>query len=183
VVNGVTKIFRKVINEVDQVPFLKIYLPEKNVLGVTSVIHKDGNNSGSNPTTDEFISNKNNFSNSIFQANKWTPMQTIVNALGSYEYEDPMGGGKLMIEKDPSGLSDYMVNVSFRELMPDGSIKYTTTEVPSVNYQNNIDYAAQIALPYLQKQVEANTSVWNTYMSKGFAPGVSIESPESKLNQ
>jgi hypothetical protein len=130
-----------------------------------------------------FISNKNNFSNSIFQANKWTPMQTIVNALGSYEYEDPMGGGKLMIEKDPSGLSDYMVNVSFRELMPDGSIKYTTTEVPSVNYQNNIDYAAQIALPYLQKQVEANTSVWNTYMSKGFAPGVSIESPESKLNQ
>jgi hypothetical protein len=130
-----------------------------------------------------FISNKNNFSNSIFQANKWTPMQTIVNALGSYEYEDPMGGGKLMIEKDPSGLSDYMVNVSFRELMPDGSIKYTTTEVPSVNYQNNIDYAAQITLPYLQKQVEANTSVWNTYMSKGFAPGVSIESPESKLNQ
>jgi hypothetical protein len=130
-----------------------------------------------------FISNKNNFSNSIFQANKWTPMQTIVNALGSYEYEDPMGGGKLLIEKDPSGLSDYMVNVSFRELMPDGSIQYTTTEVPSVNYQNNIDYAAQIALPYLQKQVEANTTVWNTYMSKGFAPGVSLESPESKRNQ
>jgi hypothetical protein len=130
-----------------------------------------------------FISNKNNFSNSIFQANKWTPMQTIVNALGSYEYEDPMGGGKLLIEKDPSGLSDYMVNVSFRELMPDGSIQYTTTEVPSVNYQNNIDDAAQIALPYLQKQVEANTTVWNTYMSKGFAPGVSLESPESKRNQ
>lgn len=130
-----------------------------------------------------FISNKNNFSNSIFQANKWTPMQTIVNALGSYEYEDPMGGGKMVIEKDPSGLSDYMVNVSFRELMPDGSIKYTTTEVPSVNYQNNIDLAAQIITPYFQQQVQSNNEVWNTYMSKGFTPNISLETPESKINR
>jgi hypothetical protein len=69
VVNGVTKIFRKVINDVDQVPFLKIYLPEKNVLGVTSVIHKDGNNTGSNPTTDEFISTKN----------KWYEVDSLID--------------------------------------------------------------------------------------------------------
>lgn len=56
VVNGVTKIFRKTINENDQKPFLKVFLPEQNVLGVTSVIHKDGTNLGSNPTTDEFMS-------------------------------------------------------------------------------------------------------------------------------
>ena len=59
VINGVTKIYRKVITDVDQKPFLKIFLPEKNVLGISSVIHKDGTNLGSNPTNDEFISSNN----------------------------------------------------------------------------------------------------------------------------
>lgn len=130
-----------------------------------------------------FISNKKNFSNSIFSENKWTPMQTIVNALGSYTYKDPMGGGDIIVEKDETNLTDYMVNVRFRELLPNGKIKYTTTEVPSVNYQNNIDYAAQVGMSYLQQQVDNNSIVWRTYMSQGFAPGVSLETPESKRNR
>lgn len=69
VVNGITKIFRKVINSVDQKPFLKIYLPEKNILGVTSVIHKEGENLGSTPTNDEFI-------NSV---NKWYEVDTLMD--------------------------------------------------------------------------------------------------------
>ena len=56
VVNGVTKIFRKVITELDQKPFLKLYLPEQNVLGVTGIIHKEGTNFASNPTESEFLS-------------------------------------------------------------------------------------------------------------------------------
>ena len=127
-----------------------------------------------------FISNKRNFSNSIYNANKWTPMQTIVNALGTYSYEDPMGGGKIEISKDNTGLTDYMLTTSFRELLPDGSIKYTTTEVPSTNYQNNIDDGFKIAQDYLRQQVDGNTTVWRTFMAKGFAPGVSLETPESK---
>lgn len=58
VINGVTKIFRKTINENDQKPFLKIFLPEQNVLGVSGVIHKDGTNLGSNPTNEEFMSSQ-----------------------------------------------------------------------------------------------------------------------------
>jgi hypothetical protein len=60
VVNGVTKIYRRVINQIDQKPFLKLYLPEQNVLGVTSVIHKDGTTFIGNPTSSEFadVSNK-----------------------------------------------------------------------------------------------------------------------------
>lgn len=69
VVNGVTKIFRKVINNVDQKPFLKIYLPEKNILGITAVIHKDGNNLGSNPTNSEFITSPN----------KWYEVETLMD--------------------------------------------------------------------------------------------------------
>jgi hypothetical protein len=59
VVNGSTRIFRKVITEQDQKPFLKIYLPEQNVLGVTSVIHKEGTNYVSNPIDSEFIDDIN----------------------------------------------------------------------------------------------------------------------------
>ena len=59
VVNGVTRIFRRVITSRDTKPFLKIYLPEKNVLGVTSVIHKEGTEFAANPNYSEFISSTN----------------------------------------------------------------------------------------------------------------------------
>ena len=56
VVNGVTRIYKRVITDLDQKPFLKLYLPEQNVLGVVSVIHKDGTNFTTNPTSAEFLS-------------------------------------------------------------------------------------------------------------------------------
>ena len=68
VVNGVTKIFRKAINQRDQKPFMKIYLPEKNVLGVTTIIHKEGTSFGGNPTSSEFITDQN----------KWYEVQSLV---------------------------------------------------------------------------------------------------------
>jgi len=70
VVNGVTRIYRRVITELDQKPFLKFYLPEKNVLGVTSIIHKDGTNYGANPTYSEFVSN----------VNKWYEVKSLVES-------------------------------------------------------------------------------------------------------
>lgn len=68
VVNGVTKIYRRVINQTDQRPFLKIYLPEQNVLGVVSVIYKDGTNFGANPTSSEFDSS----------TNKWYEVKSLI---------------------------------------------------------------------------------------------------------
>jgi hypothetical protein len=68
VVNGVSRIFRKVITEFDQKPFFKIYLPEQNVLGVISVIHKDGTTFSSNPTTSEFITSNN----------KWYEVKSLI---------------------------------------------------------------------------------------------------------
>jgi hypothetical protein len=68
VVNGVTKIFRKVISQRDQKPFMKIYLPERNILGVTTIIHKDGTSFAGNPTNSEFIT----------EANKWYEVQSLV---------------------------------------------------------------------------------------------------------
>jgi hypothetical protein len=87
VVNGVTKIYRRVISSVDQKPFLKIYLPERNVLGVTSVIHKDGDNVGSNPTTDEFMSDKNRWYevNSLIEDKIFTLDPTAVSDTSNFK--------------------------------------------------------------------------------------------------
>lgn len=68
VVNGVTKIFRKVITQKDQKPFLKLVLPEQNVLGVSSIIHKDGTNFTTNPTNSEFNA----------PLNKWYEVKALV---------------------------------------------------------------------------------------------------------
>lgn len=68
VVNGVTKVFRRVITQRDQKPFLKIFLPEQNVLGVVSIIHKDGTNFLSNPTNAEFG----------LDTNKWYEVGSLV---------------------------------------------------------------------------------------------------------
>ena len=81
VVNGVTKIYRRVINQIDQKPFLKLYLPEQNVLGVTSVIHKDGTTFIGNPTSSEFadVSNKWYEVKSLIQDKVFVPDPTAVS--------------------------------------------------------------------------------------------------------
>jgi len=68
VVNGVTRIYRRVITSLDQKPFLKLYLPEQDVLGVSSIIHKDGTNFGANPTSNEFSD----------LTNKWYEVKSLV---------------------------------------------------------------------------------------------------------
>jgi hypothetical protein len=59
VVNGITKVFKRVITSADVRPFLEIFLPEKNVLGVTSVLLKDGTQYANIPTTQEFLGTDN----------------------------------------------------------------------------------------------------------------------------
>ncbi len=54
-INGVTKIFKKEITDGIAAPFYKLFLPERNVLGVTSVIEKEGVGFTTLPTDLEFI--------------------------------------------------------------------------------------------------------------------------------
>ena len=55
VVNGITKVFKRVIGANDVKPFFELFLPEKNVLGITSVILKNGTQYTNTPTTAEFL--------------------------------------------------------------------------------------------------------------------------------
>lgn len=58
VVNGVTRILKKVITRSEVKPFFEFYLPEKNVLGVTSIIQRDGTNYSNIPSFQEFLGDK-----------------------------------------------------------------------------------------------------------------------------
>jgi hypothetical protein len=124
VVNGVTKIYRRVINDLDQKPFLKIYLPEKNVLGVTSVIHKDGTTYGANPSYSEFSSSNN----------KWYEVNSLIE-------------NKVFIE-DPTSVSDAnnfkagayqtVENKFITEYTPEGYFSLTFGS-GNVNPMDNLD--------------------------------------------
>jgi hypothetical protein len=54
VVNGNTKIYRKVINGGDLQPFMEVVLPESNVLNIESIIFKETSNYSNSPRTYEF---------------------------------------------------------------------------------------------------------------------------------
>lgn len=55
VINGITKVFKRVITASDVRPFFELFLPEKNVLGITSVLLKSGTNYTTTPTVGEFL--------------------------------------------------------------------------------------------------------------------------------
>lgn len=55
VVNGITKVFKRVITPNDVKPFFELFLPEKNVLGITSVLLKDGTQFTNLPSPAEFL--------------------------------------------------------------------------------------------------------------------------------
>lgn len=59
VVNGITKVFKRVITPSDVRPFLDLFLPEKNVLGITSVLLKSGTNYTTTPNALEFLGSEN----------------------------------------------------------------------------------------------------------------------------
>ena len=59
VVNGLTKVFKRVITPSDVRPFFELFLPEKNVLGITSVLLKSGTNYTTTPTALEFLGVEN----------------------------------------------------------------------------------------------------------------------------
>ena len=68
VVNGITKVFKRTISPNDVRPFFELFLPEKNVLGVTSVLLKDGTNYANVPNVQEFLG----------EANRWYEVDALI---------------------------------------------------------------------------------------------------------
>jgi hypothetical protein len=55
VVNGITKVYKRVITPNDNRPYMELFLPEKNVLGITSVLLKSGTQYSTIPQPQDFI--------------------------------------------------------------------------------------------------------------------------------
>jgi len=111
VVNGTTKVFKRIITANDVRPFFELFLPEKNVLGVTSVLIKEGTQYTTIPQPQEFLG----------LDNRWYEVQALM--------ED-----RVFIE-DPTKVSDnpgikvgkyiYTSNKFISEFTPEGFFKMT----------------------------------------------------------
>ena len=114
VINGITKVFKRVINTPETRPFFEFFLPEKNVLGVTGVILKDGTNYNNVPSAQEFMDSSN-------LSNKWFEVDAL--AQDRIFIEDPSK------PKDETGIKVgkyYKTNQRFiTEYTPQGFLKLT----------------------------------------------------------
>ena len=148
VVNGVTRIFRKVITEFDQKPFLKIFLPEQNVLGVVSVIHKDGTTFAGNPTNTEFSAS----------TNKWYEVKSLMQE--KVFVPNPTSSS----DKDNFKAGTYInVNNKFTtEFTPEGYFSMIFGS-GSVNPMDNLDN-------YITGQLKVNLATYLNNLSLGAIP-------------
>ena len=62
VINGTTKVLKRVITSSDVRPFFELFLPDKNVLGITSVLLKDGQINTIPPYSDSWAPEGGSFS-------------------------------------------------------------------------------------------------------------------------
>ena len=150
VVNGVTRIFRKVITELDQKPFLKLYLPEQNVLGVTSIIHKDGTSFAGNPTNSEFLD----------ATNKWYEVKSLVQ--DKVFIEDPTTAS----DRDNFKAGNYVSvsNKFITEYTPEGYFSVTFGS-GNVDPMDNLDN-------YIDGNLKVNLGTYLNNMSLGALPKI-----------
>jgi len=55
VVNGITKVFKRVVTPNDVKPYFELFLPEKNILGISSVLLKSGTQYSTIPNPQDFL--------------------------------------------------------------------------------------------------------------------------------
>ena len=158
VINGFTKVFKRVINASDVRPFLEIVLPEDNVLSVTSIITKQGTNFTTEPSIDEFLNLDNRWfemdalaedkvfisdnskvsDNAGIRPGKWIS----VTKKFIREYTD-LGFTKIILgggNKDTSSLCDFDSNTALANQIGDFINNMSLGETPTANTTMFIKY-------------------------------------------
>jgi hypothetical protein len=148
IVNGITRVYKRVITELDQKPFLKLYLPEQNVLGVVSTIYKDGTSFNTNPTSSEFDST----------TNKWYEVESLIQ--NKVFVPDPTA----VSDKDNFKAGTYITvdNKFYTEITPEGYFAITFgagTVDPLANLDN-----------YMTGNLKVNLATYLNNMSLGAVP-------------
>lgn len=146
VVNGVTKIFRRVITQRDQRPFFKLFLPEQNVLGITGMIHKEGTNFVTNPTNAEFASSTNKWYEvkSLIQDKVFVPNTTAVSDRNNFKAGEYISvNNKFISEYTPEGY--FYITFGSGNVDPLDNLENYVTNNLKVNlatYLNNMSLGA-----------------------------------------
>jgi len=171
VVNGFTKVFKKVINPVDAVPFFNLFLPERNVLGITAVIQKDGTSYPGTPTFQEFLTATNNkwyevdalAEDTIFVEDPTKPTDNAGVKVGKYIKTEQ----RFVTEYTPEGFMKLQFGGG--TTTPNEQLKsFTNIGIPLDinNYQNNIG---------LGLTVKPNTTLFVQYrVGGGLATNVGV---------
>lgn len=142
IVNGATKIFKTVINSNNVVPFYSLFLPEKNVLGVTSIIQKDGTSYQNTPTYSEFNGTDGRWyemdalaEDTVFIEDPTKPVDDTGVKVGKYIKTD----NRFITEYTPEGF--LKIQFGAGTTTPNEQLQqFTRVGVPLKlqNYQNNI---------------------------------------------
>ena len=172
VINGVTRIYRRTISELDQKPFLKIYLPEQNVLGVTSVIHKDGTSFGANPTSSEFSSSTNKWYEvkSLIENKVFIPDPTKISDKDNFKpgaYIDV--NNKFITEYTPENF--FLITFGSGSVDPMTNVDSYMTDKLKVNLATYLNNMSLGAIP------KANTTIFIKYRiggGKGSNLGINV---------
>jgi hypothetical protein len=175
VVNGATQVFKKVITPAEVVPFYSFFLPEKNVLGVTSVIQKEGTTYQATPSFSEFASSTNRWyevdalvEDTVFIEDPTKPVDEAGVKVGKYIKTD----NRFITEYTPEGF--LKLQFGGGTVTPDEQLRqFTTTGTPLKlqNYQNNIG---------LGLTVKPNTTIFVQYRTGG---GLSSNVGVGSINQ
>lgn len=162
IVNGSTKIFKTVINSNNVVPFYNFFLPEKNVLGVTSIIQKDGTSYQNTPTYAEFNSSNGRWyevdalvEDTVFIEDTTKPVDSAGVKVGKYIKTD----NRFITEYTPEGF--LKIQFGAGTTTPNQQLQqFTQTGIPLKlqNYQNNIG---------LGLTVQPNTTLFVQYRVGG----------------
>ena len=175
VVNGTTQVFKKVINPQDVIPFYNFFLPDKNVLGVTSIIQKEGTTYQATPSFSEFATSTNRWyevdalvEDTVFIEDPTKPVDEAGVKVGRYIKTD----NRFITEYTPEGF--LKVQFGGGTVTPDEQLRqFTTTGVPLKlqNFQNNI---------WLGLTVKPNTTLFVQYRTGG---GLSSNIGVGAINQ
>jgi hypothetical protein len=148
VVNGVTKIFRRVITQRDQRPFFKLFLPEQNVLGISGMIHKDGTNFISNPTNTEFATSANKWYEvkSLVEDKVFIPNTTAVSDKNNFKAGEYVSvSNKFITEYTPEGY--YYLTFGSGNVNPLDNLNDYITNNLKVNLGNYLNNTSLGAIP------------------------------------
>jgi hypothetical protein len=162
VVNGSTQVFKKVVTSADVTPFFNFFLPEKNVLGVTSIIQKDGTNYQATPSFTEFETSTDKWyevdalvEDTVFIEDPTKPVDDAGVKVGRYLKTE----NRFITEYTPEGF--LKIQFGAGTVTPEEQLKqFTTVGVPLKlqNYQNNIG---------LGLTVSPNTTLFVQYRTGG----------------